>query len=684
MVEHTSFQASTLDAGSAPLAGCWQLLTTHLPLDNPIARDLAECEEQFRRFWDWLFHLHPDLDGEAQRLLDAVVPPDTHGFLMLLDEDKKVLLRKATVGLPEENLDTTQLRLGEEFAGWVAQRQQPVLVPGEQELPGSVLEALEREDIVSVIGIPLEINAQMLGVITLVRSGNHPPFGSHDLWFCSIIAKGLALALHSASLYSQLENQNYFITRIMESIPSSLVVINRTLRVVSANRNFLVKTRVKERAVLGRNIKDVFPGPLVEYTQLDQKVKEIFHTGQAVDGGKLAYRAPGLPTRVYYYRLIPLKAEGAVENVMLMMDDITEREQLMEEVRRAERHLAGVAECANDLVISTDPQGQIVTWNQAAKTISGLEVEEVKGRSLLSLCAKEQRLLMAEILQSLARGESVQNIEVNLLTTDEQEVPIAWSCSTMRDDSGEIMGLVTVGRDLTERRRLETQLIQSAKMASLGVMAGGIAHELRNPLGIISASAQLLRERPNDPHLRAECAQKIHAATLRASQIIESLLKFARPGGEGMMMIDLQAVLEETFIMLAHQMTLEKVHLEKDFAPDLANVYGNPGLLQQVFTNMILNACNAMPKGGTLTVTTRSVEPGMVEIRFADIGQGIPPENLPRIFDPFFTTLPVGEGTGLGLSISYSIIQQHQGTIEVESQMGKGTTFTIQLPATRQ
>ena len=140
---------------------------------------------------------------------------------------------------------------------------------------------------------------------------------------------------------------------------------------------------------------------------------------------------------------------------MLLMDDITEREQLVEEVRRAERHLASVVECANDLVISMDPGGHIVTWNWAAESTSKLKAEQVRELPLLSLCAAEQRPVMAEILKRLTRGEDVQNTEVNLLTATGQEIPIAWNCSSMRDDAGNVVGIVAVGRDLTERRRLD-------------------------------------------------------------------------------------------------------------------------------------------------------------------------------------------------------------------------------------
>ncbi len=487
----------------------------------------------------------------------------------------------------------------------------------------------------------------------------------------------------------RLENRERFITNILESVPTSLVVIDRSLRVVSVNRNFLEKTRREEQATLSRKVEEVFPQVLLKYTRLDEKVQEIFRTGKPVEGGKFAYRAPSLPTRTYYYRLIPLslsprpgEVEGGVENVMLLMDDITEREKLGEEVRRAERHLASVVDSAYDLVASMDAEARILTWNRAAERTSGFRPEEVKGQYLPGLCVEEDQQKMKSWLMQLTRGQfAKKSIEINLRTKGGEEVPISWVGSRMLNDERRTVGLVAVGRDLTERKRLEAQLIQSAKLTSLGVMAGGIAHEIRNPLAISSAAAQLLLERPEDEELREGAVKRIHSGIQRASYIIENLLKFARPPEERMVSMDIDEALEETLSLLANQLKVQQVELRKDLAPDLLPVVGNKSLLEQVFSNMILNACNAMPEGGTLTVATLATKAG-VEIRFADTGVGVPPEHMVAIFDPFFTTMPVGKGTGLGLSISYSIIQQHQGTIEVESREGQGSTFIVRLPVT--
>lgn len=235
--------------------------------------------------------------------------------------------------------------------------------------------------------------------------------------------------------------------------------------------------------------------------------------------------------------------------------------------------------------------------------------------------------------------------------------------------------------DITESKKIKGQLMQVAKMNSLAVMAGGIAHQLRNPLSVISANAHLLREQSEHKQLRNQCIKKINTAVRRASLIIENMLNFACPRHGNMAEVNVHTTLKETIDLIAYHMTSEKVRVQKDFAPDLPSVYGNKELLQEVFVNLILNACNAMPQGGKLKVTTQAIQPDQVEIWFEDTGHGIPPSHMPTLFDPFFTTMPAGKGTGLGLSITYSIVQQHQGTIEVNSQPGQGTTVSVRLPA---
>jgi len=422
---------------------------------------------------------------------------------------------------------------------------------------------------------------------------------------------------------------------------------------------------------LGSRIEEVFSRAALASSKLEKRITRVFETRKPFSGGQIG-GLPGLPERAYLYHLTPLTdKEGAVRNVVLVMDDVTTKKRLSQKLRRAERHLAIVVDGASDLVVSMDAEGRILTWNGAAKQTSGFKLGEVQGRHLSDLCVEESQQKARSWLRQLARGQfTTKSQEIDLRTKEGKEVPISWSCSPLLDAEHRIVGIVAVGRDLTERKRLAAQAIKTAKLTSLGVMAGGIAHEIRNPLAIGSAAAQLLLERPDDAVLRKEAAKRIYSGIQRASYIIENLLKFARPPQERMAPLDINEALEDTLSLLVNQLTLRQVEVGEDLASDLPTVVGNRSLLQQVFSNIILNGRNAMPDGGRLAVTTRATSDNQVEIEFADTGRGIPKEMLGEIFDPFFTTMPVGKGTGLGLSISYSIIKQHRGTIDVEQGRG--------------
>lgn len=500
---------------------------------------------------------------------------------------------------------------------------------------------------------------------------------------------------------------------ILSSLPSSILVMDSNLRVIFANRNFLIKSRKEEEEVMGKRIGEVFPPAILYYTDLEEKLRKIYQTGTPFEGGEMEYRAPGLPSRVYFYSLTPLERDewGRIKNVMLYMDDVTEKKNLGERVMRAERHLASVVESANDLIVSMDSEGSVMTWNSAAERVLWFSSWEVVRRPFVSIFSEVDRARLQAILVQLAMGGEVQEMETGMRAKGGQEVLISWRFSAMRNESGQVIALVGVGRDLTEKRRMELQLIQSAKMAALGEMAGGIAHEIRNPLAITSSAAQILLRKGDDPELRKECAQKIHNAAGRAASIIENLLRFARPSEGVSEFVEINNSIEDTLALIEHQISLQGIQIEKKFTYPLPKVKGNRNQLQQVFMNIILNAYQAMPEGGNLVISTqvRSPRPevqwgreGMgheatglealelgletldrfVEIIFSDTGRGIPKENLPRIFDPFFSTMPVGQGTGLGLSIAYSIVQQHGGSIRVETELGKGTTFTVSLPST--
>jgi PAS domain S-box-containing protein len=467
---------------------------------------------------------------------------------------------------------------------------------------------------------------------------------------------------------------------LLGSIPFSLLLIDRALRVVSANRNFLEKARRSEGNTIGAPIRQVFPDAILEFTRLEDKIRGVFDAGLPLHGAQMTYRAPGIPTRIYYYTVVPVKSGNVVQHAMLVMDDITEKVQLSEKARMIERHLASVVESANDLVVSTDAEGRIISWNAAAERISGYRIDEVRGRLLAELCETAQRDDMTAIIRRLAKGNAVKFQELNLVAHSGKLIPVDWSCSPIRDDSGQVSGVVAVGRDLSERRAFEERLYQSEKLAALGVMAGGIAHELRNPLSVSFSAAQFLLDPSRDRAFQQECVGKIIDGIQRASTIIENLLRFARPSpSDQVEPLNLVVLARETVSVLAPQAKLQKIKVIEDYQDPSVLISGNANLLRQVVMNLILNAYQAMPTGGEIRIAIRR-EAAEAVVRVCDTGCGIPSSHLGKVFDPFFTTQPAGKGTGLGLSICYTVVKQHGGVINVDSVEGRGSTFTVRLP----
>ncbi len=251
------------------------------------------------------------------------------------------------------------------------------------------------------------------------------------------------------------------------------------------------------------------------------------------------------------------------------------------------------------------------------------------------------------------------------------------------ESNGKCDSAVMYYRNITEEIRLRQEVFQQEKMAAIGMLAGGVAHEVNNPLGGVLAFTQLLLQRvkPADPFY--EDLKEIESAAVRCKKIIQDLLDFSRVSRDKEnALVDVNVLLEKVVPFVRMELRSLNVDLKLNLDKQVPKIEGAPDRLQQVFLNLMTNACHAMPKGGNLSLTTKKSPKG-IEIEVKDSGAGIPKENLNRIFEPFFTTKQAGKGTGLGLAISYRIIQDHGGRMVVESEIGRGTTFTLFLPATR-
>ncbi|MEK7205002.1 MAG: ATP-binding protein, partial [candidate division NC10 bacterium] len=265
--------------------------------------------------------------------------------------------------------------------------------------------------------------------------------------------------------------------------------------------------------------------------------------------------------------------------------------------------------------------------------------------------------------------------------------------SVLPGPTGEVDGAVLAIEDVTERVALEREMQQAEKLVVVGQLAAGIAHQIGTPLNVISGSAEYLMMEWGTDRPRPHELEIIVAQTDRITTLIQQLLNFARPARMTMQPVKLNDLLREVVGLTEHQIAKERITVRTELQADLPDIQGDPNQLEQAFLNIVINAWHAMPAGGTLSLRTRSTSaanrprragpriPMGVEVIIADTGIGIPAEQLPRIFDPFFSTKGVGKGTGLGLAITRRILEDHRGTIGVSSEVGRGTTFTIWLPA---
>ena len=470
-------------------------------------------------------------------------------------------------------------------------------------------------------------------------------------------------------------------TMLLDAIPSSVLLIDQNMRIVSANRNFLEKGLRTRSNTIGYRLEEVFPTIILDQMDITKRIRQVIETNQPSKGERMTYRAPGVPIRIYYYSILPFAWQGRVEGAVLLLDDVTEQVRLSEEVLRVERHLASIVESASDLILSMDRKGVILTLNAAAERLTGYSAERVKKSFLSDFCIDEDRQDIRDIISRIDTCKHTQMRECLLRTSNETSLPVSWAFSPMKDSHNHTVGVVAVGRDLTEKRKFETELHQSQKYAALGVMAGGIAHEIRNPLAICSSCAQFLLEDDGTPEFRRECAGKIFKGIQRTSLIIENLLKYSHPSTTTRKsLVNLVSLIRETQTLVTHHANILKIEIKTSFPQEPVMVTGVATLLQQVFMNLFLNAINAMPSGGHMSIDVEKLH-SEVRVRVTDTGCGISPREIGKVFDPFYTTSIVGQGTGLGLSLCYSIVKQHQGTITVESEEGRGSIFTLLLPA---
>jgi len=359
-----------------------------------------------------------------------------------------------------------------------------------------------------------------------------------------------------------------------------------------------------------------------------------------------------------------------------------ENAELVETLRQAEWRFRTLFRAAPDAVLTLRQNGLIGEANDAVRDITGVDSLHVAGRPISEFIVEGDRDKLRTALNATFAGAPTR-IEVAFQIQASGPVTRRIVALAMtRLPEADPPSVLVVGRDVTSDREMRGRLMESDRLAAVGELVAGVAHEVNNPLSSISAFAQLLSRDGTLTPSQRESVEVIKSETQRASQVVKDLLAFARRSDAMREPLDLNGLLSRTLRMRGYQLTSNTIQLETDFAPDLPAVLADARQLQQVFLNLVTNAIQAMVTlgGGTLFVTTRDDESRIVaEVR--DTGPGIPDSARAHIFEPFFTTKGEGEGTGLGLSVSYGIVTAHGGTIEVVETSAAGTTFRVSLPA---
>ncbi len=385
--------------------------------------------------------------------------------------------------------------------------------------------------------------------------------------------------------------------------------------------------------------------------------------------------------------------EGSMLSIMVQLRDITERKQLEAQLRRhredlegkvqertreiekTQKYLESLLENANDVIYTLDLD-QRLTYVNSKVANWGYRKEDLLGRPFLTLLAKRHR---GRRLKDILELEAKQDYEVEVISQSGELRSVLVSVSPLENERHHVIGVLGIARDITDRKRMEEQFRNTERLASVGKLAAGVAHEINNPLGGILNCLYNIRKGTLPAERQEEYLTYMEDGLRRAQKIVRQLLDFSQQHEPEFSMNDMNGLVDRVLVLTNHAIAEKGLQLHKVYEDDLPPLFVDPQMIEQVLTNLILNAVQATDVGGSIILQTRIVHE-RCEIDVGDTGSGIPAEVRPHIFDPFFTTKGTGEGTGLGLSVSLGIVERHGGQLTVESEVGKGTVFTVSLP----
>jgi two-component system, NtrC family, sensor kinase len=478
---------------------------------------------------------------------------------------------------------------------------------------------------------------------------------------------------------------------LTEMTQEGIMMVDQDLRVTFANTRMSEILDQTKEGLLGMQVAEVLPAQLVGMIEDVLHRVDREHSEQLRFCSTVASVSSQPQHRKAFETCMAAAWIGNRAISCLYFRDLSQRIEIEDQLRKANSFLENIIRSSVDGIVVVDTEGNVLLFNEGAENILGYRAEDVIGhREVFQQFYNPD--LAREIMRRMRSDHygppgKLSTTRVTFIRKDGEEVPVNFSAAIIQE-GGRELGSVGIFSDMREqlriRRELEQariQLMQTEKIASLGRLAAGVAHEINNPLAGILIYADMLMKDLSDHPQWSQDMQEIIDQTLRCKQIVTRLLEFSRQPLGQRIAFNPNDLLDRCVELLSHQPLFHDVEVLLDLQSDLPEIVGDTGQIQQVFTNIIINAANAMEGKGRLTISSRfNPQESEILLSFADTGPGVPEEIRGKIFEPFFTTKRPGEGTGLGLSVVYGIVQQHGGDIQVENSPLGGAVFTVNLP----
>jgi two-component system cell cycle sensor histidine kinase/response regulator CckA len=544
--------------------------------------------------------------------------------------------------------------------------------------------SLHESELLSPRSLAIDIVLAGVGVAVAYLSLTNP-------WLLPVVAGPLVLSHRSYSLLAALRSSEERFRTMFEHAGFGIALLGLDGRIITANTALGKMLEYERDSLVGLSVDDLAhpdhraeERALLDSTVAGERdhyaleMRYVARNGSAVWGNVAGSLVRDVGSRPRF--------------VITMIEDVTPRKAAQEAVREGEERYRELFENANDMVFTVDEQARFTGVNGAAERLTGYGADRLIGASIADLFTQECRELAMGQLASKIVGQPAATHEWTIRTASGREVALEVACAHVRA-RGRIVGVQGIARDLSERKELEQQLRQAQKMEAIGRLAGGIAHDFNNLMTAIMGYSELALQRLDDAPETHRDLQEIQKAADRATRLTRQLLAFSRKQVLQPTRIDLNDVVHDMEKMLARVIG-DDVEIRTNFQRHLGGIEADRSQLEQVLLNLAVNARDAMPDGGTLTIETANVdvdgysvaEPGAVPagqyvvLTVADTGAGMDEATRARLFEPFFTTKEVGKGTGLGLATVYGVVKQSGGFITVDSEPGQGAVFRIYLP----